>query len=279
MKGELRILIPTDFSAESEIAIHALKMLQQKVTVKTRMLYVMSINSVSLHGAEGTFMDAGAIQPTYLKELRDQAQRQIARQARDHGLETVAQDIIVDNISSGIADYAAEKNMDLIIMGTKQAKGLMAWLNGSDAQVVARLSSVPLLTISKGSEFKQITKILFLHDCKKHPLVAPHPILKKLQKIYNAEIHLYYANSRDDKEVLEKYVQDYLKAHKLEHVKTHTSGEDDIKKIVAEFQNEQYDMLCMGTHGRSQISQIFKKSITEYMIAHSSIPVLSYRID
>lgn len=275
----MHVLIPTDFSLESELAIKIVKQLGEYISLKISILYVMPVNSVSLHGAEGAIMNTSAIQPSYLEELKEQGVRQIKKQAEAHDLQPLNREVIVDNISTGIIGYAEELDCDLIVMGTKQAKGLVAWLSGSDAQVVARLSKIPLLTVMKGAELKNINKILYLHNCKSHPLVAPHGIILKLQEVYNAELHLLYVDPHNEKEEnIIEYAQDYIDTHKLGQVKIHVVHGDDVKKIVEQFQEEHFDLLCLGTHGRGQLSQLFKQSVAEYLIRHSSIPVLSYRM-
>lgn len=277
MDKDIHILIPTDFSPESVSAIDAMKQLSKSFPVKVSLLHILLPGSVSLGGAEGTFVDTGAIQPTYLKELHIQARKQVALQAEEHHIQTENQAVIIDNISSGIASYAEENAVDMIIMGTKQATGLVAWLNGSDTQVVARLSSIPLLTVLNGSDLSKIDRILYLHDCGRHPLVAPHPLIIQLQKIYGAQIHLLYVG-HGDREGLEQEVDKYIKLHGLKNVYSHIATGSSIKKVLSVLETEHYDLLCMGTHGRNQIAQLFKRSVTEYMIGHSRIPILSYRL-
>lgn len=280
MESHLHILIPTDFSPESELAIKLAKQLSEKVDCQFSLLYVMPVNSVSLHGAEGVFMDTAAIQPSYLQELREQGLEQLKKQAEEHDLDLKHEEVLVDKVSSGIIEYAEEIDSDLIIMGTKQAKGLMAWLSGSDAQVVARLSSVPLLTVMEGTDLLDIKKVLYIHNCEKHPLVAPHRLVMELQKAYDAQLHLLYADPEKDsnKEDVMDTVEDYIVTHNLKNITPHIAEGKDVKKTVEKFQDEDFDMICLGTHGRGQISQLFKKSIAEYIIGNANIPVLTYRM-
>ncbi len=277
MDKPIHILLPTDFSQESVLAINIAKQISAFMPVELSMLYVTSLNSISLHGTGSTFMDTGTIQATYLKEIREQGYAALKKQAEEQAIQPIHSEVIVEDVSTGIAEYAEEQKVDLILMGTKQAKGLLAWLSGSDAQVVARLSTVPLLTVMHGTELLHIDRMLFLHDCKKNPLAAPCDTMLRIQEACGAELHVIYVDSQAGDNGL-AYVEHYIKNHDLQNAIPHAYISKDLKNFLSQFEKEKYDILCMGTHGRSQISQLFKKSVTEYMIAHSGIPVLSYRL-
>ena len=76
------------------------------------------------------------------KKLEEYAQKNLA----DH--KNVQTKVRIGGVAREIVEYAGEKNIDLIVMGTHGRKGLEAAFFGSVAQKVVKNSPVPVLTVN-----------------------------------------------------------------------------------------------------------------------------------
>ena len=103
------------------------------------------------------------IEPVYAVETRTEklvdamraegkrAVAEVAEMADDRGLESVTA-VRTGPPHTELLDYAAEHDIDLIVMGTHGRTGLNRFLLGSVTEKVVRLSDVPVLTVRAGDE-------------------------------------------------------------------------------------------------------------------------------
>ncbi|MBT8210500.1 MAG: universal stress protein, partial [Eudoraea sp.] len=161
----LRILIPTDFSANAWNAItYGLELFRkERCTV-----YLMHINPLPPYSGAGTSIKASTdmLRETMLqeseknlKELLEQINKTLPNDK--HTLITIAlYDFFVDSIKREVQD----KHIDLIIMGTKGASGLKKVSLGSNTGDVITKVKCPLLAVPEEAEYKIPKEIAFPTD-------------------------------------------------------------------------------------------------------------------
>ena len=144
-----RILVPTDGSSVAENAVeHALDIAEQ-FGADVHALYVIDTDSMSL--SLGTEQVDRIQQGKYreMDEVRERAERAtgyVAERARERGLEAV------EHVSAGrphslIADYTADNDIDLVVMGSHGRGGVKRMLLGSVAERTLRTTTVPVLVV------------------------------------------------------------------------------------------------------------------------------------
>ncbi len=149
-----RILVPTDGSEVAEAAVdHALG-LAERHDAAVHALYVVDVDSMSLAlGAEQLDrVEAGRLDE--MDEVRERAERAtgyVADRAAERGLE------VVEHVSSGrphekIADYAADNDVDLVVMGSHGRSGVTRALLGSVTERTLRATRVPVLVVDAGAD-------------------------------------------------------------------------------------------------------------------------------
>ena len=71
------------------------------------------------------------------------------RQAAEQGVkaEVVLRELVTGRVSDVIIEVAKEASCDLIVLGTHGRRGLRRMMLGSDAEAVARTSTVPVLLV------------------------------------------------------------------------------------------------------------------------------------
>ena len=144
-----RILLPTDGSDAVRPAVETALNLAETYGATLHVLFIVD-QPVSVSGtAEGfTGLD------NLLDELEEEGHRatdSIAERANDSDIETVGA-VRRGNPRDDILTYAAEHDVDLIVMGTHGRTGIKRTLLGSVTEAVVRHSEIPVLTVHREPE-------------------------------------------------------------------------------------------------------------------------------
>jgi nucleotide-binding universal stress UspA family protein len=135
------LLIPTDFSAGSTAATEYALWLAGKTKAKIVFLHVMEPTAYSV--------DFALTRPDFSAEVREgavEALRQLVEEARSRGV-SAEQSLAVGAPFAEIEKTAADRQADLIVMGTHGRTGMAHVVLGSTAERVVRLASCPVLTV------------------------------------------------------------------------------------------------------------------------------------
>ncbi|MCI0638075.1 MAG: universal stress protein [Gemmataceae bacterium] len=137
MLGLRTILHPTDFSPNSEYALHVASALARDYNANLILLHVYSV-PVAMYGyGEGMLPPKSDQLETLTRELH---QIQVADVRLTHLL-------VEGDAVNEILRVANENQADLVVMGTHGRRGLKRLLMGSVAEMVVRRASCPVLTV------------------------------------------------------------------------------------------------------------------------------------
>ncbi|NHN49196.1 universal stress protein [Halostella sp. JP-L12] len=132
------VLVPTDGSDFAAAAAdHAIEL---ALTTGTALHVVYVVDPGMVWGNVNT----GVVRDS-LEEMGQQATERIASRAEASGVSNVETAILNGNPSREIADYAAERGVDYVVMGTHGRTGMDRYLLGSVTERVIRRSEVPVL--------------------------------------------------------------------------------------------------------------------------------------
>lgn len=141
------IVVPTDFSSDAELAIHASRRLLEPLEENTRLVLVHAFNLPVEYTAYGPIPTS----VSYLEDTGLEAQEHLDRLAaelRGEGLtvETVAREGYPPEV---IVSEAERIGADLIAMGTHGRSGLAHLLLGSTAERVVQKAPCPVMTVRR----------------------------------------------------------------------------------------------------------------------------------
>jgi nucleotide-binding universal stress UspA family protein len=138
-----RILVPTDFSANSERALDYATAMAKRFGAAVHLLHVCEVPSM----VTGS-MDAYAIAYTdWSQRLGEDAERELTRlQTRLTGI-PVTTEVLFGNPARSIVTAATTNAADLIIMGTHGHGPMMHLMMGNVAERVVRMAPCPVLTV------------------------------------------------------------------------------------------------------------------------------------
>jgi nucleotide-binding universal stress UspA family protein len=141
-----RILVPTDFSAAADEALTYAKALAERLDASLHLLHVFT----DPYAVAAVTPEVYAPVP---RELRERALEEV----RERLLERLdveeeqrfrgTREVVGGLTAPQIVGYAAERGIDLIVMGTHGRRGVAHLLLGSVAEHVVRTARCPVLTI------------------------------------------------------------------------------------------------------------------------------------
>jgi nucleotide-binding universal stress UspA family protein len=148
-----RILVPTDFSEFSQPAMDYGSAIAARFAAQLHLLHVVPDPAMLVPEAAAFSVESMQAQTDAMVA---EAQLQLAGLPAggwDDG-QPVVREIRVGTAFMEIIEYAREKEIDLIVIGTHGRSGLMHVLMGSVAERIVRKSPCPVLTVKpKGHQF------------------------------------------------------------------------------------------------------------------------------
>jgi nucleotide-binding universal stress UspA family protein len=275
--ASLKVLIPTDFSVQAEYAYLMVKKLKEKIPVEIHFIHVLNVPDTVSMDKQGDIQTCGDISVEYIISQKIIAYRKLNNLKILYGSDIITH-LELGKLTEKIVSYSQENKFDLIVMGTKGAWGLKEKLSGSETQIVARKSMIPLLSLMCDRSDLIIENILLVHNFT-HPKNENLALLHKLIKAFNTKVHLLQItdNSSESNQsyVLTK-MDEFATANSITNFEKHLLKDTDVENGVIHFnQMQEMDIVCIGTHGKGGL---FHHSATEKLINHLYKPIISYHL-
>lgn len=273
----LKVLIPTDFSVQAEYAYLMVKKLEEKIPVEIHFIHVLNVPDTVTMNKQGDIQTCGDISVEYVVSQKTIADRKLNNLKTLYGSDIITH-LELGKLTEKIVSYSQENKFDLIVMGTKGAWGLKEKLSGSETQVVARQSMIPLLSLMCDRSDLIIQNILLVHDFS-HPKNENLALLHKLIKAFNTKVHLLQISkdiSESKKSEIMSNMDEFALVNNITNLEMHVLNDSDVENGVIHFnQMQEMDIICIGTHGKGGL---FHHSATEKLINHLYKPIISYHI-
>ncbi|MEI7507883.1 MAG: universal stress protein [Flavobacterium sp.] len=272
-----KILIPTDFSQNAEYALKVAAQIAKKNNGEIILLHMLELpHQASDAIGSGTdipelmFFKNAAINK--LEELMDEDYLD--------GLK-VSEIVQFELAFDGILKISQINNVDLIVMGSHGASGYKEMFIGSNAEKVVRNSEVPVLIIKKDEGDFDVNNFVFASDFGKE---AKKPFSKALEfaNKFDATLKLVMINTPNNfksTKVADETMKDFLSDFNVNKISTHIYNETNVEKGILNFADSVgADLIGMSTHGRKGLSHFFNGSISEDLVNHSKLPVVTFKI-
>lgn len=275
---KLKMLIPTDFSVQAEFGYLMVKKLSEKMPTEIHFLHVLPAPDSVTMDASGNINASDDLDIGFLNTQKDIALRKLAQLKTLYG-EDIQTHLTLGKLQDEIVHFSVIHHFDLIVMGTKGAWGIKEKLSGSETQITARKSHVPLLSLMCDRSDLQIKNILFVHDFNDIAVENLH-FMKKCLKAFDAKLNMLQvvkgeaaANQKDVEQKMKKFAE----LNAIENYEAHVISDATIESGVTHFnQMKQMDVLFIGTHGKSGL---FHHSVTETLINHLFKPIVSFQLN
>jgi nucleotide-binding universal stress UspA family protein len=277
-----RILVPTDFSECADNALEFAVHLAKKNKAEILLVNVFEYPGGSSYNTLGV-TTYEPLDNEFITQILDNIKKKIKERAENPSYEGVIikYDVIMGNPFTSIASEVDDKDVELIVMGSKGTSGIEGTLIGSNTEKMVRNAKCPVLTIKENTSNFEIKNIAFATN-----LYGDHAYLlkelKKFQSLFNSQIHIVKVNTPgtfESTHKIRKQFERFAKEYQLENytftIYNETSEEDGIKHFAEEINA---DLIAMGTHGRSGFFQLLSASIAEDVVNSSQRPIWTCRI-
>lgn len=275
---KLKVLIPTDFSVQAEYAYLMVKKLEEKIPVDVHFLYVMSVPDTITMDKNGKIETCGDISVSSIESHKAIAERKLQNLKTLYGND-IHVHFDLGKVTNKIVSYAEENKFDMIVMGTKGAWGIKEKLSGSETQMVARHSKIPVLSLMCDRSDLIIQNILLVHDFSA-PANLNLSLLHKLIQAFNTRVHLLQISDKQndaEKSAMLQNMDEFAKLNSINNFEKHLLNDQDVENGVIHFnQMHDMDMVCIGTHGKGGL---FHTSATEKLVNHLFKPIISYHLN
>jgi len=187
-------------------------------------------------------------------------------------------------VESGLATdtiihYIKKHKISIVILGTTGEGAIERSLFGSTTSGIINDAACTVIAVPPKAKFKGIYKVTVATDLEKHSLKAFSDSVVFAKQL-NAEIEFVYIedlNIFDATGILQKLVNEIKKNIGYDKVSFHVKVNSSIIEGLEEFvKKEKPDLLSMITHSRKFPETIWKRSITNIMSNHTSIPLVVF---
>lgn len=292
-----KVLFPTDFSNASTTALGHAVMLADSFSAELTLLHV-AVDASHLRHADFPELEKAADE---LQELAEDQLAAITGTSRPRRLlvkRVVRQSHTPDQ---EIASYSHVEDFDLIVMGTHGRTGVAHLIMGSIAESLVRLAPCPVLTVREHMEKQEATpylNILVPVDFSPHAEKALRYGVA-LAKNFEASLRLLHvlekpvqpAHYQLDENALARLQPDIesrtqqamremvgkLAPKGLDYTMACALGRP-YSEIVHDAEQNDSDLIVLGTHGLSGLQQFFLGSTAAKVVRRAPCPVLTVKV-
>ncbi|MCK0191432.1 universal stress protein [Arenibacter sp. F20364] len=271
----MRILIPTDFSELSKVAINYALDFSKDVDVELILLHVIDTNVPSM-ARIGSSKLHEAIQSSSERSMKEL----IASIKKDnsHNIEISTEITSGASIEKYVEMFAVKNDIDMICIGTKGASGLKKILFGSNAAGIIQNSSIPVLTIPEFARYKGIENIVYSSDMynleNEIALIVP---FAKLMDSWIQILHIDKDNERFEGDIEQKEMS-LRKDFSYQKIKFTELKIDSVIQGINKFVADvDADMVIMFTHHTNFLEKVFQKSVTQNTAFQTRIPLFTFQ--
>lgn len=270
-----KILVPTDFSEcamnASDVAIQIARKTSAEVHFYTR-VHVHPLWDQLSEKEKMDFPESfSKIQETkaqFLK-LKDRYRSSSIR--------------IVTSYSHGdlidvVSNYIEDENIFLIVMGSQGADGMKELLFGSNTQKIVRHAHRPVLVVKSEPVNTEFKSIIFASDFREEAK-KPFKELIEFGRHFGSHIHLVNITTSWTMETegnTRKKMEEFEELCWALPCFIHEAGDLSIESGIERFSAKiNADMVAVAHFGKNPIKRMFTGSVTEALVNHLDIPVLT----
>ena len=270
------IIVPIDFSDQSDNALQAAASIAKKHNATLYALHMLELNEAILSSSEGFHPE----QTVFLIKLAEKRLKDFLDKTYLDGIKIVP---IIKHfkVFSEISQVAQNHDVDLIVMGSTGSDGLKEIFVGSNTEKVVRHSDIPVMVIKTKAEQFNPKEMVFACDLKEENIHA-FQRAKYIADTFSAELKLVYINTPGDEFLITAEIQQKIASFCSivgYDVLIAIYNDYNIERGILNFAaNSNADIIGIPTHGRKGLSHFFMGSIGEDVANHSVLPVVTFKI-
>ncbi|MBL0025110.1 MAG: universal stress protein [Saprospiraceae bacterium] len=273
----LKILIPTDFSVQADYSYLMVRKLEENLSVDIHFLHVLDVPDTVTLDSGGNIETCGEIDKEFLQTQKEIIERKLNNLKTAYG-DHISVHLLFGKVTDAIIQFAESNQFELIIMGTKGSWGLKEKISASQAQIIARKSHIPLLSLMCDRSDLVIKDILYVHDFKEAGTM--HILLmNKFAKYFDANYHQLYVAKENEAidevnilNIMDAYAKENGFSKHFNHIVYSSDVDQGVQKLLSE---QDADIVFVGTHG---LGGLFHHSGAESLVKHLFKPLISFHL-
>jgi nucleotide-binding universal stress UspA family protein len=273
-----RILVPIDFSLESEYAMKLASKIANETEIEVHLLHLLELPKG--HVDMGSGSNFGIPQSMfYIQKIKEKINR--LKKTFFNTDTKVKYAIRFENPSEGILKFSTKINADLILMGSKERTIFDELLISSNIKKVVRKSKVPILVVKNDPKDFNIKELVFASNFNEEDR-KPFEVLLNFSQKFESKIHLLNVNTMNRFKSTKKSKQkmeNFLSTYQNQKHSINVYNDDSVENGILNFSKEiNADLIALSTHERSGLFRLFNKSISKSLSKSSLKPVITFLI-
>ena len=270
------IIVPVDFSEQSEYALKTAASLAARHNSEIIVLHMLELNYAMISSSE-------AYHPEQTIFLIKAAEKRLGDFLDKSYLEGITITPVIKHykVFSEVNEIAEKHDADMVIMGSHGTDGLQEIFFGSNAEKVVRNSEIPVLVVKQEMDDFKIDTFVFACDFREDAIPAFQRARDFAQKL-GATFKAVYINTPGDHFMstadIQEQISKFLNAAKA-GMEVDLYDDYSVERGVLNYsESMNADLIGIPTHGRKGISHFFMGSIGEDITNHAPIPVITFKI-
>ena len=269
----LKIVLLTDFSPLSKVAIqYALKM-YSKFDVEFTIL-----NVVRLDGVPKSNLKWKQIERSHFAVAEEEGQKMVEDLKQKTNAPITFKAIRSHSVADMVTRYVEKNYTNLVIMGCQGASQLKKARLGGTAVSVIDSVHAPVLAIPKLAEFKNFKNVVYASDLK--DVKKELEILIPIASLFDSKIHMVHVVPAIDMKIesQRKNVEMLINQSGYGKIDFKLLINEDVSVAIDNYiQEMKADLLTAFTHELSLYEKLFGLSITRKLAYQARIPLLAFK--
>ena len=278
-----KILVPTDFSEQAENALKVAAQVARDHNCEIYLLHMLELPLDLINPADNDSSSNDLPESIFFMKLAHQKFNAIMKKDYLEGI-TVHETVEFHEAFDGIMEISKKHDCDLIIMGSSGSKGAKEIFIGSNTEKVVRHSNIPVLVLKNEFDNFKVDKIMYATNLAAETTDS-FLEAKKFADNFNASIEIVFINTskkfKTSDEIEKKreiyYDQIGLTENDVPFVVRNEHNTEN--GIVNYAKQRDFDIISIGTHGRKGLSRFINGSLSEDLVNHVKIPVVTFKIE
>src|SRR5690606_32304101 len=269
------ILVPTDFSDLSKVAIDFAIKVANKLNGNITLLHVVTLVQPTRASMR---LRLQALLEELMKTAQEDMEALVEEKSAALGSSARLQFKIVEGSSFPLVVKSEAKSMkaDLIVLGTHGASGMKKMMMGSNAASVIEISPIPVLVIPEEAQFDGFREIVYATDLKH--IDEELARLINFASVFGSRVHIFHVAEAGDVVDAQEKIRSAVLRVEYPRIETKVITASEIDKALEEYVEEANgDLLATFTHQHSFYEKLFDKGVTRKLTFHSQLPMLAFR--
>jgi len=274
-----RIIIPVDFSKYSEYALETAAELAKLHNAELIVMHMLEL-SESIYTTSGSERND---ETAFMLMVANKKFENFLDKSYLEGID-VTPVIKHHKVLKEVAKAAKEVDADLIVIGSRGHSEHDGIFTGSNTEKVVRYSETPVLVVKSKPATVDFNNIVLATDFTEESIPAVKNALDTLQKL-SKKVTLLNINlpnlgflSTDE---IDAKIASFLELSNLNETDVNIARISDHSVedgVLCYAKRHKADVVAMITHGRKGLSHFFGGSLSEDIVNHSKLPVITFKL-